>query len=994
MLLRGRLPAMLALALAWGAVRAQTTSSALSGSVHTPGGEPLADAVVQARSDATGVVRFVTTDERGRYRIDLLTPGSWWVSVQTPAGKPTPPKIVKLGLQQTLDVDFEIQPEMTESVTVQAEAPVLDAQRTGGELRVGGQLVENLPVSSGVVWDLALLDSSVKPVATGGGEFYGERGAVFVVNGQSGRSNSFLVDGLDNNDQISGTSMNSYFSQSVIREFVVLTNQFSAEFGRASGGLLNIITEQGNNTPTGEFFLQGASHNWNAPGDFVGSLPQQPGLQDSSDNYLTGFKMGGPFKKDQAFGFLSYERQRGNQVIPYAALQRDGTYGGWMVGPSKGDSLFLRGDFNLNASNFLMVRLSGDKRRTDGINVGGIRAPESGFDLEEQDWQLAATLNTVLSPKTINEARLLIGGSEFDQYARSLRSGIERPSGVDGGSPLSLQLRDEARLQLIDNVTFSVDGHMFKFGVDFTRSRARAATSFDPYGGFLYNTDKPFNPGDCGDIIFSQIDPDDPYAPIPCTVPGADANGNGIPNEPGMIGTYPVVFSWIKGAPKVRLDDTKITAFAQDSWDIRHDLRLDFGLRYDVSTFHLPADLRIPSVIPNGGAGIDSNDIAPRFAFAWTPFDDGRLVVRGGAGIFYDKIVLAFPAVSAVTSQMEVLTYFPQALTVELTEDMVRKFVDMGILEQVLVFPKKYMMFFSTATTLDTPYSRQISLGAELATGRRSSVHAEVVSALGYHQPLMRDLNYVVRVKDRNTPFATPVHLDESLGVPEDQLVGSIAALVTEGRSWYNGLTVGWRTQGAAGGFSASYTLSRSEDLGPDPLKGGLGLPPQSIDLDLEKGRSDTDRRHRLTLYGEAPLPWLGLRIATIIQAASGAPFNVTTGKDDNLDGVTSDRPVGVGRNSGAGTSLLPVNNLRIKEGLPLVTSLEEPYFLQVDLRVHWPWGDKGRWNGDFYLQMYNLFDRENTGLVQGRVISKDFGKTIALASPPRTLEIGVRAGF
>jgi hypothetical protein len=88
------------------------------------------------------------------------------------------------------------------------------------------------------------------------------------------------------------------------------------------------------------------------------------------------------------------------------------------------------------------------------------------------------------------------------------------------------------------------------------------------------------------------------------------------------------------------------------------------------------------------------------------------------------------------------------------------------------------------------------------------------------------------------------------------------------------------------------------------------------------------------------------------------------------------------------------VNNLRIKEGLPLVTSLEEPYFLQVDLRVHWPWGDKGRWNGDFYLQMYNLFDRENTGLVQGRVISKDFGKTIALASPPRTLEIGVRAGF
>lgn len=1010
------------------AASAQSTSSSLEGTVKTPKGLAVPGAVVEARSQANGAVRIVTTDENGRYTIDLLQPGSWWVVAQLASGETSKPSVLTLGLQQTLVQDLVVGTGITETVTVTAEAPLVDAQRSGGELRLSGRQATELPVASSSVTDLALLDSSIRTAAAG--DFYGERGAVFVVNGQSGRANSFLVDGLDNNDQVSGTTLNSYFSQEVIKEFVILTHQFAPEFGRASGGVLNIITEQGTNEPTGEVFLQGASNAWNRPGDFVSSLPERGQKQDSSDRFVTGFKLGGPFVRDKAFYFGAFEHRRANEVSPFTGTTRDGTSGGWVTAPAGSDNLFVRTDYNLGTRHFLMLRLSGDRRSTDALNVGGNLTPEAGFRLEEEDWQLASSLTTVVSPAVLNEIRFLAGTSVFDQSARSGRAGVEHPSGIFGGNVLARQRRDETRFQVVDNLTFRAKNHTVKLGLDVTRSRTRVATAFNPNGNFLYNTDRPYQPGDCGGIIVSQIDPDDPWAPIPCSDPGADGNGNGIRNEAALIGTYPVVYTLIDGRPEATLDDTRFSLFVQDAWQAIPSLRFDYGLRYDLSTFTLPESSRIEKTpIPNGGAGIDTGALAPRLGFAWTPYSDGRLVVRGGAGIFYDKLVLAFPAISAIASEMSVRVFFPQALTAEEINDTTMaargaevlasrgyssafiRALDPAAQEQAwiallrragaLVFPGRYTMYFSTGTELDTPYSTQYNLGVEVATGRRSVFHADAVRSLGYHLPLMRDLNPVVNVSDAGTPQAKPRHLDESLGIRFDRLVGSIAALVTEGRSWYTGLTLGWRWQGDSAGIAASYTWSKSDDQGPDPLKGGLGLPPQSVDLDLESARADTDRRHRVSLYGEAILPWFGIRASAVVQYASAAPFNVTTGRDENLDGITSDRPRGLGRNSGEDTPLWVVNSLRAEENvrngaaLPPISSLEEPDFFQVDVRLQKNLGGRPRgWSGSVYVQVYNLFDRVNASAIQGRVVARDFGRPLALAGPPRTFEVGLRAGF
>ena len=132
-----------------------------------------------------------------------------------------------------------------------------------------------------------------------------------------------------------------------------------------------------------------------------------------------------------------------------------------------------------------------------------------------------------------------------------------------------------------------------------------------------------------------------------------------------------------------------------------------------------------------------------------------------------------------------------------------------------------------------------------------------------------------------------------------------------------------------------------------------------------------------------------------MFQAASGVPFNVTTGKDENLDGILSDRPKGLDRNTGADTKLDIVNKRRARAGLDPVDSLEEPDFAQMDLRIWKPiLSRESRAQMDFFIQVFNVFDRFNAGAIEGRITARNFGKPIGQAGSPRTFELGFKAGF
>lgn len=999
--------AALVLVAGCGEAHAQSTSAALKGRVASTSGKAVPAAVVQVRSEESGSVRTATSDGDGQFRFDLLPPGTWSVVARSPEGVLSDTKNVTLRLQETATVNLTVGKGLEEEVTVRAEAPLVDPQRTSGELRVLGSQAEDLPIAGRNATDLALLDSSVRQAAPQ--SYYGERAAPFVINGQTGRSNSYLVDGLDNNDIASGTSLSSTFSDLVISEFVVLTHQFAPEFGRASGGILNIVTERGTNTPEMLGFAQWSPEGLNSPGDLIDALPATAGVSPTSSSWSAGLRWGGPIKKDKAFWFAAVEHQDQSTVIPYTGYTADRVVGGRYDAPSKDDTAFFRADVNLDPNNTLMVRLSHDARTTGGVNVGGITTPSFGFSLDESDTQLGASLTTILSPSLISELRVLASKSSFTQRANSSLSGVERPSAQFGGNNLNRQVRDASVFQLVQNLTWVKARHTVKFGYDVTPSHTRIDAVFNPNGNFIYRTDTPFQPGDCGGITFSDLplrctgdrtvsctldndvcpslgkghcapDYDDPV-PSPCT-PGVDDNGDGRIDEPALPYTYPLVFQLIEGHPKATLDDTQIAAFAQDTWQATPRLVLDFGLRYDLDTFTLPKSAAVPSRIPNGGAGRDTNNLAPRLGFTYTVGADDAWVVRGGAGVFYNKSVLAFPAVAAITSGTKIGLLFPQGFLFEITENVIAQY-GIDAIKPGLFFPQNLVLRFSTGTRLDSTQANLFNLGFERNVHGKGVFGVNATRALTYHVPLMRDLNPVVG----KTLDGIPIHRDDT--------TGSIAAVTTDGRAWYTGVDLSWKWREPVGWYSISYTWSKSEDLGPDPLKGGIYLPPNSDNVSTERGPSDNDRRHRFVVAGDLGLPWWGLRLSGIYQFASALPFNVTTGTDDNLDGITSDRPAGVGRNTGTSTPLGPVNAYRADNGLPPVSSLSAPYLSQLDLKVYRPFAAKpGGLSGQVFVQVFNLFDRYNGGLVEGRVLAKNFGQVISYGGSPRTVEFGVKLGY
>jgi hypothetical protein len=291
----------------------------------------------------------------------------------------------------------------------------------------------------------------------------------------------------------------------------------------------------------------------------------------------------------------------------------------------------------------------------------------------------------------------------------------------------------------------------------------------------------------------------------------------------------------------------------------------------------------------------------------------------------------------------------------------------------------------------------------------RAALRADLIRALGYHLPLLVDLNPVrglIPVGVDCTPENIVPDLEVGLPChPRDPSTGSIAAIATIGRSWYTGADLSWRWRGDASWLSASYTWSRAEDLGSDPLRGGISLPPQSDDLSLERGPSDGDVSHRFVVAADFPLPWMGLRASGTVQLASGIPFNVTTGQDDNVDGILNDRPEGVGRNTGEHTPIGAIAGVRAaadtvyqaagEPSLPPFGALRQPSFSQVDLGVYRPFTIGSRsGRGSVYLQVFNLLDSDNRGLVEGRAVSRFLGAPVALAGPPRTAELGLRLAY
>ena len=761
---------LLAAQAAFGQV--QSNAADIQGTVKDPTGAVVPNATVTARNPGTNVSRNTTTNDQGFYRLVNVPPGDYEITVEAANFKKAvlPRITVTVGQAAELDISLEAG-QISESVTISdATAEIVETSKTAVATTIDQQRINNLPINERNYLAFALTTSTVGrdngrpigPAPTTGLNFGGQRG----------RSNLVQVDGADNTDN-SVNASRSTVSQEAVQEFQVVSNSFAAEFGRSSGGIVNVVTKSGTNDFHGNIFGFLRHRSFQARNAFA-PIEDPPFTRTQY-----GFTLGGPLDKDRTFFFFAFEQRRRNEsgfftsdvdqgitssatipVIPglnpiartfnnitqaqagfintlvssgnatlicgaraYAFFASSGgttalTGTNPLISPNDGSlcpaiSPILPGQIGQRfilsgapvpvgtvnaAGEFIAFRPLNSLRPifpvTDRTTFNSFRLDHlitpshqftfrfgynpstmSGIQVESQnqslgqndfsrtgiqklrDFSAVTTLTSTLSNKIVNEARFNFGERRATFKSQNSDAVAFNISGTAfGGRELfSPVLRTETRYEFTDNVNVVSGNHNFKFGGDIAFINIPEAIFELNFAG-LFNF---------GGLSAATLNP--AFAGAPDFTP-VQQYGLGFPTN----------FIQGFGNPVSSISNKPMAFFAQDSWKVRPNLTLNYGVRYDYElTEQIPTlPLRDPlSGISLSAADIqaaqdamgvqqgfprDKNNWAPRLAVAWDPWNDGKTSIRAAFGLFYDHPLLAIAFNSdiadAVQQQQGILT--------------------------------------------------------------------------------------------------------------------------------------------------------------------------------------------------------------------------------------------------------------------------------------------------------------------------------------------------
>jgi hypothetical protein len=689
---------------------AQSISTAqLNGVVKDPTGAIIPGAKVTATDASKGFTRTDATDGQGAYQLLELPPGTYILSVTAPGFSQVQQNNVILTVGEQANLPFTLAiGGTTETVVVNADAEIIETERSSQSTTVDQLRITNLPTNGRNYINFTLTNSqiardaapSVGAIPTSGLNFGGVRA----------RSNSINVDGADAGDYISGGTR-ATVSQDAVQEFQIITNGFAAEYGRASGGVVNIVTKSGTNDTHASAFGFLRNRYIQATNPF--SNVDQPAYT----RVQAGFTVGGAIRKDRTYYFFGTEITRrqesgfsiigqnnfGLQAIdvskffgaPAGSLTIQGTpdqaaalgalpaatpgiqqYIGLVGGssslaltgknpaflaPTIGannfttsgyatptsyvplDSLIgnfpitektevysLRIDHKLTAKNQLLLRGTASPSFVSGIqeNAANQNLGENSFSRTANqtfhDWSILGQDTYLHGSNSVNEARLLFSRHPI-RFANNPQDGgngaaVNVPGfAYFGKTPFSVVDRIEDQTQFEDNFTHIHGGHTAKVGIDLRY------IPIDLKQGQLYGG---------GDYTFAALNATDVSASL-AGLPGfsaVQAYGLGLPQS----------FAQGIGQTTDKYDLKVLGAFVQDSWHTGR-LTFNYGLRYDVEAFPTQGALNQNTYTAERAFGVregirlrDTN-LAPRVGFAWDIAGNGKTVVRGNYGLFYDR---------------------------------------------------------------------------------------------------------------------------------------------------------------------------------------------------------------------------------------------------------------------------------------------------------------------------------------------------------------------
>lgn len=863
---------VVAVALLWSApsVFAQQSVdyASVSGRVTDTSGAVVPGAGVTARHTETEVVNTTATDQRGRFRLPYLRIGTYDITVSLQGFNDASQRLtLTVGSAFELPVTLSVGGIDT-NVTVTGEGAVLEAARSQLAGTVSRTEVQDLPLNGRNFLELALLIPGVMPTNIASTQLFPETSAVpgisLSVGGQRNLSNSFIVDGLSANDDAAGLSGITY-GLDAIEQFQVVTSGGQAELGRALGGYASVVTRSGTNVLHGTLYGFFRDDRFNANNALSNTtLPMSQAQFGSS--------LGGPIVSNQTFYFANIEQrnldQTGLVTISDAnadavnARLRDSGYQGPPVAtglydnPVDSTNAFAKVDHRFGDGQHLTVRYSlYDAAADNSRGAGGLSAASASSGLDNRDQTLALSHTMTLSARTVLETRAQFANSNLEALASDRVGPAVNIAGVAlfGRSSNSPEGRLNRMYQVVNNLSHQAGAHALKAGAD---------------------------------VLFN-----DSLITFPRSVRGAYTFASlanfqaGIYNNSGFTQTF--------GDTEVAQTNPNIGLYAQDEWKVSPNVTLNLGLRYDLQFLET--------------LNRDTNNVSPRVGVAWAPFESRRTIVRASAGVFFDRVPLRALANALLSAGNTTDLRSLRQVGVSLSPTQAGAPVFPNILSDVV--PTLTLVNLSTMDRdIENASARQASAEIEQQIGERTTV------SVAYEH--RRGLNLLMSV-NQNVPSCPAAGGNN--GCRPNPNYANNSQYSSAGESTSDALHVSFIQRPASWGhYRVSYALAKTSDnLG----QFFFSSPIDPLDLSKDWGRSDNDRRHALTVnatahtsMAPATTPWdrltHGFQVSGLLQAYSGAPFNITSGITTTQG--TPGRPVVNGvfipRNSGEASSFVTLS--------------------------------------------------------------------------------------